>query len=412
MRGAAPTAIIYAHDGLTPARLPRDVASELFGSMPRSARPTVQERTHDELLAMAAGFEGARVALVDLSRCASERAAHALLHTLTENDWTGVALLAPALLESFGSASGRHGLLLRGASTPIPLAGELLRALLEREQSVAALRQEVSLLRRAHERAMHEGEKLQEELHLAAAIQRELAAAHASSTRGIDVGVLARPVNTVSGDVHCVRRVGEHHVAFFLADAVGHGVPAALMTMVLLTGLQAYMQLHEASLDPAAMLDALNRELLSHGFGCDRFATAVCGLIDTRSGAVRVASAGHPSPIIVGPRGTRVLETTGPLLGIFADATFDEACDIIAPDDRLVVYSDGLEGALPRSGTTLLQQLVPLERTLREHAMSDGAGAIDAVASLLDLQSGSLHQTDDVTVLTLAMPRNSARLAA
>jgi serine phosphatase RsbU (regulator of sigma subunit) len=410
--------LLYAHDGLGPVRVPQgELAPALFASLPPHARPLIHEHTLSELPALvhatsALTSPAPRLALLDFARCTSERTPLALLHTLADAGFTGLALVPPQLLEHVSTHAPRQGLLVRSTSTPLALAGELLRALLEREPALAALRHELSLLRRAHDRATHESEKLHEELHLAAAIQRELAAAHSLHPQGFDLGVLARPVNTVSGDVHCVRSVGPHHVAFFVADAVGHGVPAALMTMVLLTGLQAHMQLHASNLDPAHVLSSLNRELLGHGFACDRFATAVCGVLDTRTGGVRIAGAGHPPPLVISPRGTRVLETSGPLLGVFDDAPFDDITDTLAPDERLLAYSDGLEGALPRAGSSLLTQLAPLQATLLEHAASTGPRTIEAVAKLLDAQSGSLHQLDDVTVLTLALPREPIALAA
>ncbi|HMO87005.1 MAG TPA: PP2C family protein-serine/threonine phosphatase, partial [Lacipirellulaceae bacterium] len=74
------------------------------------------------------------------------------------------------------------------------------------------------------------------------------------------------------------------------------------------------------------------------------FASAVVARIDTRTGTVEYATAGHPPPVI---RGTddrcRLLETgRGPLLGPYPNATYTPATDRLEPGETLVLYTDGL----------------------------------------------------------------------
>lgn len=357
------------------------------------------------------------LALVDLSRIATERELDRVLHVLAGHGCAGVVIVHAEMLAHCSTAThaSRQGLIVRGHATPSAMVCAMLQTLAEREPAVHALRKELAIMQRVHDRSLNEVQKLHEELHLAAGLQRELAATSVPSIPGFDLGVLHRPVSTVSGDVHCVRAIGPRHVAFFVADAVGHGVPAALMTMVLLSGLAAHMQErehHAITFSPALVLESLNSKLLAHGFGCERFATAVCGVMDVVMGRVRVAGAGHPPPIVVGKGGTRQLETTGPLLGVFEDAVFDEVETTLARGERLIAYSDGLEGALPRAGTSLLHQLAPLEATLRACDEMSGEAVIEAVAQLLDGQAGSLHQLDDVTVLVMGSGERASGLMA
>jgi sigma-B regulation protein RsbU (phosphoserine phosphatase) len=49
----------------------------------------------------------------------------------------------------------------------------------------------------------------------------------------MDFGVLYRPAGYVSGDIYNVAKARRPHTGFFIADAVGHGVPAALLTMII-----------------------------------------------------------------------------------------------------------------------------------------------------------------------------------
>jgi len=51
--------------------------------------------------------------------------------------------------------------------------------------------------------------------------------------------------------------------------------------------------------NPAHALEVLNSELCHENETGDRFATAVCGVLDTRSHEIRIASGGHPPCLIV-----------------------------------------------------------------------------------------------------------------
>ena len=68
--------------------------------------------------------------------------------------------------------------------------------------------------------------------------------------------------------------------------------------------------------------------------------------MDCRDGRLVYANAGHTTGAIVGPHGeVRKLPATGPLLGAFPNATFQEAAETIAIGDLLFLYTDGLTEA-------------------------------------------------------------------
>ena len=75
-------------------------------------------------------------------------------------------------------------------------------------------------------------DKLDEELRLAARIQCEFLPQEFPTMAGVGFDVLYRPAGYVSGDTYDVQQIDDRLVAFYVADAVGHGVPAALLTML------------------------------------------------------------------------------------------------------------------------------------------------------------------------------------
>ncbi len=301
----------------------------------------------------------------------------------------------------------RHGVLFERLDQNPAVVAAMAYALLERQSTVDILSREIALAHRCQAGIRHEIDMIHEELHLAAAIQREFMRGALPEVPGLDLGLLFRPMNFVSGDIYNVTRLSDRHVGFFVADAVGHGVPAALLTMVLTNSL-CTTELGEDGrlkiLPPATVLHRLNRKLCEDQPGSSRFATAVYGVMDLVERKVTVAGAGHPPPVVVGDGPPREIMTEGPLLGVFDDGEFDQASYDLGEDNMLVVYTDGLESAFPGEKKLLARDLrIDRIRRLTEVGASGGVRpVIDRLTNMLDQQAGSLHQADDLTFLALA----------
>ncbi len=307
---------------------------------------------------------------------------------------------------------------------PLEVTGSVLApmlyALSTRQQFVSGLMREVAIMQRCQAGVRSEVERMHEELHLAAGVQHEFTASPLPTIDGLKVNVLYRPVNAVSGDIYNIRQVDDETIAFFVADAVGHGVPAALLTMILTNSLITADVLRvdgrgvPVRLSPPEVLSRLNQRLVDGSMHTGRFATGLYGLLNTRTGHVTVAGAGHPAPVILGRCGIRELETTGPLLGVFPDAEFDCATTTLHPGETLLLYTDGLEAAFPRlkhasppsvPSTSIASRHVEQLRMVfhEERRAMDAAACMGQLEALLDEQSGSLHQADDITVIAMSV---------
>lgn len=332
-----------------------------------------------------------------------------LVDTLWEEGLGGLLLL-PSIDERRSRLGGKGVIVMQRDAEPAVIAAALY-ALVERQASVDALKSELRTTRRFQGGLRGQMEKIHEELELAACVQREFLPKSLPHTGGIDFQVLFRPAGYVSGDIYDLRRLDDEHVGFFLADAVGHGVPAALMTMVLTRSLTTRVM--EGSslriLEPKDVLERLNREMVERHDESPRFATAVYGVVNTRTRKVTIGGAGHPHPLIIeGDTITRV-ETQGGLLGVFAEDTYDQCEFTLTPEQSLVIYSDGFETAFPAAGADEYGRKIPTCHYL-DHFVnmtkrwrgSDLASAFRMLSQELDEQAGSLHQIDDLTVLMLA----------
>lgn len=305
-------------------------------------------------------------------------------------------------------------IVLPGSSEPAMVAGVLAGLSAQRAQ-IRETMEELRSMRAAQRSARQELDRLHEELHMASRVQAEFMPKSLPDLFGLDLSVLFRPCGYVSGDVYDVRVLDEGRVGVFLADAMGHGVPAALMTLALCRLLPTREATPRGSrvLEPAEAIERLNRALTENASSSSNFATAVYAVIDHRRGRVAVCGAGHPPPLLYGPSGRAALETQGPVLGVFPDAEFDQVEFDLAHGQTMVLHTDGLEQAFPADEASLgrptRHYLNHLDELVR--ASSRGGWSMEELAErlakMLDEQAGSLRQRDDVTAVAIA-PRAAA----
>lgn len=314
----------------------------------------------------------------------------------------------------------QEGVVVCPPGTDQPVACAMLAALWSQVSSIQALRTELRMTQRHQGGLADQIGKIDEELRLAAQLQREFLPEKLPGTDAVQFRVLWRPAGYVSGDIYDVTRLDENHVGFFVADAIGHGVPAALMTMYIRRSLRmkvidAKAQRGYRIVEPREALGKLNQDMIERRTGKVRFATACCGLINTKTLTVRVARAGHPFPMLLRGEGeTQWIESDGGLLGVFPEETYSQDTLQLSPGDRLLIYSDGFELAftdpsLPRDK----RQKLANEQYVREFEMFRDGTPDEALRRLerkLDGSAGSLNQRDDLTVMCLAVDRNAAAL--
>ena len=287
-----------------------------------------------------------------------------------------------------------------------------LRGLAHRVPEIRRLQAEIDATTHVAEGVRAEIASIDEELRAASMVQREFLPREMPEIDGARVAALWRPAGYVSGDIFDAFRIDHDRIGLFLADAVGHGVPAALMTMLMCRSLPTRELLADGShrvRPPGEALAALNAFMVARQGRQARFATAAYAIYDVRRRLASIASAGHPPVLHLPPPGsskaTREIGSTGGLLGVFPDAEFDVTEVELAPEEAIVVHSDGFEQAFPDATNDSATSNLPNERY---RAIIDEAGRsrdpdtmIARVRSRLDDHDGSLHQTDDLTMICL-----------
>lgn len=327
--------------------------------------------------------------------------------------------LSQLLFERSVPAAADHDELVRDGHAPCRLDAApqtlwaTLTALLASAGTVHTLNREVKMLRVQSQGIAGQFDKIDEELRMALKIQREFLPKRLPDTGGLAFDVLWRPACYVGGDIYDVVRLDEDRVGVFIADAVGHGMPAALVTIFI----KQSIRMREITpgigpgyriLPPGEALATLNRAMIEFDAGNASLGTAAYGVIDTKTQRLTIARAGHPAPLLLrGDGQTQWLEPDGAMLGILPDEVFEEQTFDLNDGDRFLLYSDGFEVAFP--GCSGKGKIANDHFTQEFEGLRRGSGqqALEYLQSRLDLQSGSLNQRDDLTVVCASVRANA-----
>ena len=281
-----------------------------------------------------------------------------------------------------------------------------LSALIARQREIRRLQLDTASAIKFSGGLRNQIDNIQEELQLAASVQREFLPRILPSIGGIASAALWRPAAYVSGDIYNVMRLDEHHLGLFVTDAVGHGVPAALLTLVISRSLPT-KEINGNSyriLSPSEALTQVNADMMTRAGRTTRFATAIYAVIDTRNRQLTVATAGHLPMMRISRGGTcEAIPTVGGLLGVFEDETFTEKVITLSAGDKLLFYTDGFEQAFPELGHDPSAPRLPNHRYLdvfNEFASVESPQEfIENINQRLDEESDDFPQIDDLTLL-------------
>jgi len=284
---------------------------------------------------------------------------------------------------------------------PLPSAIPVLDQLSHLQDEIQTLQAEVNGLRRRDETLRFYMHRLDEELRLAARIQQDFLPKFLPQVGPIHFHSLFRPAGYVSGDLYDVMRLDEEHVGFFVCDAVGHGMPAALLTMFIKRALitKEILPTGYHLLEPSETLAHLNTALVDQALSQASYATALYGMVNTRTLKVRFSRGGHPSPAVMRKDGSiEFPDASGALLGIFPDEIFSVSEFQLSPGDRMFIYSDGVEVAFCAENV-LENHLWQDQLTRRAHLPTEQI--LREMSDELDRQSGSLQPKDDLTIIAM-----------
>jgi len=259
-------------------------------------------------------------------------------------------------------------------------------------QAAPALR--VAQMIREQQGAIRERERLNQELHVARSIQRTLLPKDLPIFPGWKLAEYYKPAREVGGDFYDFLSFEEGRLGIIIGDVTDKGIPAALVMASTRSMLRSVAQ-GEGS--PGAVLKRVNN-LLYQDIPPRMFVTCLYAILDTASGRLIYANAGHDLPYLSHNGHASELLATGMPLGLMPDMSYEEKEATLVPGGSILFYSDGLvEAHDPKRAMFGFPRLMTL---LEEHP--DNTPVIDYLLSKLDEFTGpGWEQEDDVTMVSL-----------
>ena len=202
------------------------------------------------------------------------------------------------------------------------------------------------------------------------------------------------PSEFVGGDFYDVISMSELICGVAIADAAGHGLPAALQVRDVYTGLRMGVA---RDFKIVRTVERLNR-IIHDSHLTTKFVSLFYGELE-RSGNLIYVNAGHNPPLLAGTSTVRRLHQTGMVLGPSADASYSRGFVTLEPGDTLLLYTDGIVETRDARGREF-----GIDRLSRLLAELRGRGAEETVAAVfaqVEAFGGDAPAEDDRTVLAI-----------
>ena len=240
-----------------------------------------------------------------------------------------------------------------------------------------------------------ERQRIEQELQVARLIQQTLLPKTLPKLPGYDVAAYYQPAREVGGDFYDFLELEDGRLGLVVGDVSGKGVPAAIVMAITRTMLHASYRL--GSSEPGEILEQVNN-ILYPDIPPNMFVTCLAALLDSRSGRLQYANAGHDLPYLRHVDGVSELRATGMPLGLMPNMSYEQKEITLKPGESVLLYSDGLvEAHNPRRemfGFPRMQGFVG--------AHSGDATLIDCLLAELERFTGEdWEQEDDIALLTL-----------
>ncbi len=192
-----------------------------------------------------------------------------------------------------------------------------------------------------------EKKRIEAQLEIARQVQLELLPDNDPQLVNFDISAYIFPTEEVSGDYYDWVRIFEDQIGIVVADAVGKGIPAALLMSFLRASLRAGVQVGYA---PHIAMSKVNN-LLWDSTEDHQFITSIYGILDGTNRTFVFSNAGHNPPMLIKPDGDyRYVEYGDMPLGMFRDARYHQHFIRFEQGQVMVIYTDGITEAANSEG--------------------------------------------------------------
>jgi sigma-B regulation protein RsbU (phosphoserine phosphatase) len=244
-----------------------------------------------------------------------------------------------------------------------------------------------------HEQAVAQKE-MERDMKLAREVQLGFLPDKRPEAAGYEFFDFYQPTADVGGDYFDYITLVDGRVAVIVADVVGHGVAAALLTAKLSS--ETKFSLYSEP-SPSVAVTKLNERLCASNM--QRFVTMIMVIIDPVKNTATIVNAGHMAPLVRRADGT-IEEPSEDIAGLplgVTDALGYEQCEVeIRPGDTFTLYTDGINESIDANGG-----FYTIER-LRDQVKKHGADIKVCGPAIVEdgkLFLGKAPQVDDMCLV-------------
>ncbi|MBC8440565.1 MAG: SpoIIE family protein phosphatase [Deltaproteobacteria bacterium] len=242
-------------------------------------------------------------------------------------------------------------------------------------------------------------ETLERDLKLAREVQESFLPKELPLVATYRFAALNQPALEIGGDFYNFFRLPGNKLGIVLGDVSGKGISASLFMARLTSDLQYYTLLYP---EPGELLTQINKIL------CERakrgmFVTLVYMLLDTVENCIRIANAGHVTPIYSEDGDTQLLghdNKKGPPLGIMQDTEYEQETFELQNNSSVTIFTDGVIEAKNTSG-----KLFGIKRLLKviEMQPNDPDLIVKGIINSVDQFTLTEGRSDDLTLLAFSI---------
>lgn len=278
----------------------------------------------------------------------------------------------------------------------------------EAENEARAAEAALQLKNEQFEKELFVARQLQERL-MAMGFDENLQLNRRGANWNLEASYVYKPSHHLAGDFFYLIPISRERIGILVCDVMGHGVKAALVTM-LLRGLM--LENPKLLTRPECLLRHLNDNLvqLAEDEEFPRFVTAVYSVINLKKGRVRMANAGHPVPLwrVADESGIRFescpIQDVGPALGLIEDEDFVGSEFFLNQESDLIFYTDGIvEQKLANQSEFGIERF---EEAILEHESDNLQTQLTGVIDGLKDSADSKELSDDVCLIAVRVKRN------
>ncbi len=247
--------------------------------------------------------------------------------------------------------------------------------------------------------------RLDEDLKAAAAIQACLLPQTLPEFERLDLAWKFVPCDLTGGDIFNVLPLDDDHLALYMVDVSGHGVPAAMVTVSVSQMLQPHGGCVKKKIEvppyyeiasPREVMQALDREYPFERF--NKYFTIVYLVVDLSRGKVIYSNAAHPAPLwLHGDGRLEFLDQAGTIIGLNGLVPFEEEEIQLRPGDKIFLLTDGLLEFENQQGEAY--GLLRFQAVLRQAASQPINRILDTAYASIRTFGGGAPVLDDMTLL-------------